>query len=167
MSTTLAGTLAVLLFAFPLAGALGNALLGPRLGRRFCNIVGPGVVLAGFVCAVVALVALLGAHEDARSTTVTLWSWLDLGLHGLKVNVDIKKTVTVHNGAKRVKTTSIVHVHTTGHGSFHLSGLPAGAAKISVTRVQAGVTMARSRGARLKVNKTQTLRLRLKPVHAH
>ena len=89
MSTTLAGTLAVLLIAFPLAGALGNALLGPRLGRRFCNIVGPGVVHAGFVCAVVALVALLGAHEDARSTTVTLWSWLDLGLHGLKVNVDI------------------------------------------------------------------------------
>ena len=83
------------------------------------------------------------------------------------VNVDIKKTVTVHNGAKRVKTTSIVHVHTTGHGSFHLSGLPAGAAKISVARVQAGVTMARSRGARLKVNKTQKLRLRLKPVHAH
>ena len=83
------------------------------------------------------------------------------------VKVDIKKTVTVHNGAKRVKTTSIVHVHTIGHGSFHLSGLPAGAAKISVTRVQAGVTMARSRGARLKVNKTQNLRLRLKPVHAH
>ena len=89
MNTTLAGTLAVLLFAFPLAGCLGNALLGPRLGRRFCNIVGPGVVLAGFVCAVIALVAVLGAHEDAKSTTVTLWSWIDLGVHGLKVNVDI------------------------------------------------------------------------------
>jgi hypothetical protein len=27
--------------------------------------------------------------------------------------------------------------------------------------------MARSRGARLKVNQTQNLRLRLKPVHVH
>jgi len=92
---------------------------------------------------------------------------IDDPTNDVDVNVDITKTVTVHNGAKRVKTTSIVQVHTTGHGSFHLSGLPAGAATISVTRVQAGVTMARSRGARLKVNKTQNLRLRLKPVHAH
>jgi NADH-quinone oxidoreductase subunit L len=89
VSATLAGILAVLLFALPLAGALGNALLGPRLGRRFSNIVGPGVVLAGFACAVIALAVLLGAHEDARSTTVTLWSWIDLGARGLKVDVDI------------------------------------------------------------------------------
>jgi NADH-quinone oxidoreductase subunit L len=89
MSPTLAGTLAVLLFALPLAGCLGNALLGPRLGRRFCNVLGPGVVLAGFVCAVVALAAVLGAHEGARSTTVTLWPWLDLGPGALTVNVDI------------------------------------------------------------------------------
>jgi NADH-quinone oxidoreductase subunit L len=89
MSATLAGTLAVLLFSFPLAGFLGNALLGERLGRRFCNLLGPGVVLAGFACAVVALVAVLGAHEDARSTTVTLWQWLDFGRGGLRVSVDI------------------------------------------------------------------------------
>ena len=96
MSPTLAGTLAVLLFALPLAGCLGNALLGPRLGRRFCNVLGPGVVLAGFVCAVVALVAVLGAHEGARSTTVTLWRWLDLGPGALRVNVDI--TIDFLNG---------------------------------------------------------------------
>jgi NADH-quinone oxidoreductase subunit L len=89
VSANLAAALAALLFAFPLAGCLGNALFGPRLGRRFTSIVGPGVVLAGFVCAIIALVALLGAHEDARSTTVTLWSWLDLGVHGLRVDVDV------------------------------------------------------------------------------
>ncbi|HEX3606578.1 MAG TPA: NADH-quinone oxidoreductase subunit L [Candidatus Dormibacteraeota bacterium] len=89
MSATLAGTLAILLFALPLAGCLGNALLGERLGRRFVNIVGPGVVLGGFVCAVIALVALLGAHEDARSTTVHLWTWFDLGPGALRVGVDI------------------------------------------------------------------------------
>ncbi len=81
------------------------------------------------------------------------------------VNVDVKQTVTVRSGTKRIKKTNVVHVHTSGHGSFHLSGLPAGSAKISVTRVQAGVTMARSRGARLKLNKTQYLRLRLKRMH--
>jgi len=32
---------------------------------------------------------VLGAHEDARSTTVTLWQWLDLGQRGLRVSVDI------------------------------------------------------------------------------
>jgi hypothetical protein len=69
--------------------------------------------------------------------------------------------VSKHAGTtKRTKTT--VQFHTTGHGSFHLSGLPAGAAKISVTRVQGGITMARSHGVRLKTNNVQTLRLRLK-----
>jgi len=88
VSTTLAGVLAALLLSLSLAGSMGNALLGPRLGRRFVNLVGPGVVLAGFVCAVVALVALLGAPEDARSTTVTFWQWLYLP-GGLGVSFDI------------------------------------------------------------------------------
>jgi NADH-quinone oxidoreductase subunit L len=89
VSSTLAATLAGLLLALPLAGCLVNALLGPRLGRRFCNLVGPLVVLAGFGCAVTALVALLGAPEDARATTVSLWQWLDLGRGGLAVAVGV------------------------------------------------------------------------------
>jgi NADH-quinone oxidoreductase subunit L len=89
MSATVAGTLAVLLLALPLAGCLLNALLGPRLGRRFCNLVGPLVVLAGFGCALAALVAMLGAPEAARSTTVSLWQWLDLGRGGLNVAVAV------------------------------------------------------------------------------
>ena len=89
MSPTLAATLASLLLALPLAGCFVNALLGPRMGRAFCNLVGPLVVLAGFGCAVTALVALLGAPEDARSTTVWLWQWLDLGRAGLRVSVGV------------------------------------------------------------------------------
>jgi hypothetical protein len=83
------------------------------------------------------------------------------------VDIDVTETVvTKHAGTtKRTKTT--VHFHTTGHGSFRLSGLPPGAAKIKVTRVQGGVTMARSHGVRLKANKDHTLRLRLKRMRTH
>ncbi|MBI3767262.1 MAG: hypothetical protein HY271_02085 [Deltaproteobacteria bacterium] len=83
------------------------------------------------------------------------------------VNVDVTDTVTVRRsvGGRRLKTTTTVHFHTTAHGSFHLSGLPPGSAKISVTRVQGGVTMARSRSARLKSNKAHNLRLRLRRMH--
>jgi NADH-quinone oxidoreductase subunit L len=87
VSSTLAVTLASLILALPLAGCVVNALLGRGMGRRFCNLVGPLVVLAGFGCAVTALVALLGAPEDARSTTVSLWQWIDLGRGGLNVSV--------------------------------------------------------------------------------
>jgi hypothetical protein len=80
------------------------------------------------------------------------------------VNIDVTDTVTIRRsvGGRRVKSTSTVHFHTTTHGSFRLSGLPPGSAKISVTRVQGGVTMARSRGQRLKSNKVHSLRLRLR-----
>ena len=89
MSSTLAVTLACLILGLPLAGCFANALLGPGMGRRFCNLVGPLVVLAGFGCAVTALATLLGAPEDARSTTVSLWQWLDLGRGGLNVSVAV------------------------------------------------------------------------------
>ncbi len=79
------------------------------------------------------------------------------------IGVDVTETVTTRHAGKR--TRSVVHLHATGRGSFHLSGLPAGSAKISVTRVQGGVTTGRSKSTRLKQNQTQSLRLRLKRMH--
>ncbi|HEV3123009.1 MAG TPA: NADH-quinone oxidoreductase subunit L [Candidatus Dormibacteraeota bacterium] len=87
MSADFAGTLAILLLALPLAGCLVNALFGRRLGRRFVNVVGPGVVLAAFVVAVVVLVNVIGASEEGKSTTVQLWQFIDLGKGNLQTSV--------------------------------------------------------------------------------
>jgi NADH-quinone oxidoreductase subunit L len=84
-----ASTLATLLLVLPAAGCLINALVGLRLGRRFVNVVGPGVVGLGLVVAVIVLVEVLNASPDHRSTTVELWRWLDLGAANLHVGVDI------------------------------------------------------------------------------
>jgi len=89
MSTAGAQTLAALLLLLPLSGCLLNALLGPRLGRRFVNVVGPGVVGAALVVAIIVLVKVQGAAPDARSTTVQLWNWIDLGRGNLRIGVDI------------------------------------------------------------------------------
>ena len=45
MGASTASTLGLLLLIIPGAGSLANALLGPRLGRRFVNLVGPGASL--------------------------------------------------------------------------------------------------------------------------
>ena len=89
MDTGLASTLGILILGLPLVGFLLNALLGARLGRRFVNLVGPGSILASFAVAVVVLVQMLGKDEEHRSTTVSLWNWIDLGQGHLQVGVDI------------------------------------------------------------------------------
>ena len=83
------------------------------------------------------------------------------------VDIDVTETVVTKHAGTTKHTKTTLHFHTTGHGSFHLSGLPAGGAKIKVTRVQGGVTMGRSQGVRLKSNKAQTLRLKLKRMRTH
>jgi NADH-quinone oxidoreductase subunit L len=72
-----------LILLFPLAGSVLNALLGPRLGRRFVNVTGTVSVLASFG---VVLLALSGVWSDhGAASYVTLWHWLSLD--GLNVNV--------------------------------------------------------------------------------
>jgi hypothetical protein len=80
------------------------------------------------------------------------------------VEVDVTETVKVQNTTpgmpkKVVKTLSF---HTASNGSFTLSGLPTGKAKITVTRVKDGVTMTCTRGTRVKGNTTRSLHVRLR-----
>ena len=58
----------------------------------------------------------------------------------------------------------MLHFRTTTHGSFRLSGLPAGTAKITVAGVSQGVTLARTQNARTKSNAVQSLRVRLRKI---
>jgi NADH-quinone oxidoreductase subunit L len=94
MTTTLAGTLAIMVLAFPLAGCLLNGIRGPRWGRKFVNLVGPTVVLASFVVALVALFNLLGQPAEHRTFTAHLWTWLNLNPavrepHNLISSIDV------------------------------------------------------------------------------
>src|SRR5438309_1876883 len=89
MNGTLAGVLGTLILAFPLAGCVLCALLGPRYGRRFVNWVGPGVVGLSFLVALIILAQVVGAPEHSKSTTVEIWNWLFLGAGNLHVGVDL------------------------------------------------------------------------------
>jgi NADH-quinone oxidoreductase subunit L len=63
----------------PLLGVVLNLFLGYRLGRRFVNIVGPGVVGLAFVASLLAVVQLLGLPAEERSKDLALFSWIPVG----------------------------------------------------------------------------------------
>ena len=84
-----AEVLALLILGFPLLGAALNALAGPRLGRRFCNIAGTLSILAAFVVACLMLAGTLSAPESQRSVTAHIWQWLDLGAGNLAASFDV------------------------------------------------------------------------------
>jgi len=65
-------------------------------------------------------------------------------------------------GAKRIK--KVVSLHKTSNGSFTLSGLPTGRAKIFVTRGGSGQISTAKRTIRIKGNRTKNIRMRLKTV---
>ncbi|MFN2569759.1 MAG: NADH-quinone oxidoreductase subunit L [Candidatus Dormibacteria bacterium] len=89
MSNTAVTMICGLTLLLPLAGSLLNGLLGPPLGRRFVNIVGPGSIAAAFAIACLALAGTLGAAEEHRSLTVHLWQWMDLGHGSLSAGMDL------------------------------------------------------------------------------
>ena len=89
MDPNTASTLAALLLILPAAGCLANALWGRRLGRRFVDLVGPGVVGASLVVAVIVLAEVLGSGTGHRSTTIELWRWIDLGPGNLHIGLDV------------------------------------------------------------------------------
>ena len=62
--------------ALPLLGVALNALLGYRMGRRFVNIVGPGVVGLAFVAAAVAVWQLVGLPAGERIINLKLFTWI-------------------------------------------------------------------------------------------
>src|ERR1700680_1796483 len=88
MSVDTASALVLLVLLFPLGGAVLNAMLGPRLGRSFVNLVGTASFFASFVVACVILGNVIGAPSGHSATSVRLWQWLDLGSGNLSVGMD-------------------------------------------------------------------------------
>jgi NADH-quinone oxidoreductase subunit L len=88
MSVTTASWFVILILAFPLAGAALNALLGPRLGRGFVNLVGTLSILAAFIIACFILGDVITAPAGHSATSIRLWQWLDLGQGNLSIGMD-------------------------------------------------------------------------------
>jgi NADH-quinone oxidoreductase subunit L len=80
---------ASLILLLPLAGAVFNAIAGPHLPRTAVNLAGTLSILAAFVVACLMLGQVIGAPDGAKTATVHLWQWLDLGSGGLRVGVDL------------------------------------------------------------------------------
>jgi NADH-quinone oxidoreductase subunit L len=88
MSVDTASALVLLVLLFPLGGSLLNAVLGPRLGRRFVNVAGTVSIFAAFVVSCVILANVIGAPAGHSSISVRLWDWLNLGTGNLNVGMD-------------------------------------------------------------------------------
>ncbi len=88
-NVVLMGGLAGALLLLPAIGAILNALLGDRLGRRFVNLVGPAVVGLAFVVGVVVLALVVGADDAHKTITIRFWDWLNLGPGNLDVGFDV------------------------------------------------------------------------------
>jgi NADH-quinone oxidoreductase subunit L len=68
--------LALLVLAFPAAGAVVHALFGWRWPRPLTMLAGPGVVWLSFVCVVILFA---GQIADSRPTDSTYWTWITSG----------------------------------------------------------------------------------------
>ena len=72
----------------PLIGAILNAALGYKLGRRFVNVVAPAMVGASFVAAVGAVWGLAQLAPEARLVEQTLYRWAAVG--DLRVDIALR-----------------------------------------------------------------------------
>ncbi|HUY97248.1 MAG TPA: NADH-quinone oxidoreductase subunit L [Verrucomicrobiae bacterium] len=125
IGTSFATVLSTLVLGLPLLGFLGISLAGSHLSRRIVRWLGPGVVLAAFVCVLVLLVATLTRPAADRSTTVVLWQWLQLGVprwHGIAgtqgFNADFAVTIDPLALVMAIIITGVggvIHVYSVGY----------------------------------------------------
>ncbi len=88
MSTQSAAVCTALILGFPLLGAFLNGVFGPKLGRRFVNIVGSLSIFAALIASTVVLITVINAPEAHKAVTTHLWQWLTLGSNQLGVGID-------------------------------------------------------------------------------
>ena len=99
--------------AFPLLGVVVNAALGPRLGRSFVSLVGPGVVGAALVASAAAFVHLWSAPAGAVLHT-TVYPWARAGA----LEVDVAFSVGALSGVMILVVTGVgflIHVYSSGY----------------------------------------------------
>jgi NADH-quinone oxidoreductase subunit L len=74
----------------PAVGVCLIALAGHRISGRVAGYLASGSTLVSFVATLVVFAGLLGRHEEDRSESSTLWTWLSAGdlRFGLEIAID-------------------------------------------------------------------------------
>src|ERR1017187_5138080 len=89
MDHPIAVTFIRLIVALPLAGAAINFIAGAWLqktfGKRAISLIGCGVVIAAFLLAVRAFIAMIAIAPENRFMLDDLWRWFDVG--GLNLDI--------------------------------------------------------------------------------
>ncbi len=102
-----------LILLFPALGVLFNLFLGPRMGRRAVNIVGPGVIFAAFVVSAFAFAVLLAPPSDGALVT-TLWPWIEAG----RFHVNVGLRFDALSGVMALVVTGVgalIHLYSVGY----------------------------------------------------
>ncbi|WIG61155.1 MAG: NADH-ubiquinone oxidoreductase chain L [Ktedonobacterales bacterium] len=68
-----------LILLFPLIGFVLLGLFGKRLPKALISLIGCGVVLLAFACAVADFVSMLGVSGAAQSSNITIFNWVTSG----------------------------------------------------------------------------------------
>ena len=102
-----------LILLFPLLGFLFNLFWGDRMGRGAVNVVGPGVIFAAFVVALIAFAKLHGMPSGGSLTT-TLWPWI----HASRFNADFALQMDALSALMTLIVTGVgalIHVYSVGY----------------------------------------------------
>jgi NADH-quinone oxidoreductase subunit L len=105
----------------PLLGVGWNGLFGKRMGKRAVGLVGCGVVLASFLLSCGAVLELSRLPENARIATVSLGTWLPLGVlgaHGETATIDWGFALDPLSAIMILVVTGVgflIHVYATGY----------------------------------------------------
>ena len=102
-----------LILLFPALGFLFNVFLGNRMGRGAVNVVGPGVIFAGFIVAVTAFFKL-HAMPSGGVLTVTLAPWIHAG----RFNADFALQMDALSALMTLIVTGVgalIHMYSVGY----------------------------------------------------
>ncbi|HTY53712.1 MAG TPA: proton-conducting transporter membrane subunit, partial [Candidatus Binataceae bacterium] len=102
-----------LILLMPALGVVLNMFLGPKLGRRLVNIIGPGVVLVAFAIALTAFFKLMSLPAGG-SLHCFLWPWIYAG----KFSVDVALRVDALSGVMVLIVTGVgflIHMYSCGY----------------------------------------------------
>jgi NADH-quinone oxidoreductase subunit L len=102
-----------LILLFPALGVVFNLFFGAKWGRTAVNLVGPGVMFAGFGVATWAFVKLL-AMPAGSALTMHLWGWIEAG----QFHADLGLRVDALSGVMVMIVTGVgalIHLYSVGY----------------------------------------------------
>jgi len=102
-----------LILLMPALGVVFNIFFGARLGRRWVNVVGPGVIFVAFAIALAAFAKLMSLPAGG-SLGFMMWPWIHAG----KFTVDVALRLDALSGVMVLVVTgvgSLIHLYSCGY----------------------------------------------------